>query len=257
MKTPEKPNSSAVAKKKRADMLLVERGLVESRAKAQAVILAGSVLTANGERIDKPGQLLAEDCELSLKGETLRYVSRGGLKLEAALDKFGVQPQGRICLDVGASTGGFTDCLLQRGAQKVYAVDVGYGQLAWRVRQDPRVVVIERENIRTLEATRIAEPVSLIVFDVSFISLRLVMVPALRFAAPKVIIVALVKPQFEVGKGKVGKGGIVRDEQARQDALANIIEECKALGFVDVQWMISPILGATGNQEFLLSGHRP
>lgn len=247
--------------KQRADVLVVEQGLAETRSRAQALIIAGSIVmldvTSGGERrVDKPGEMLAEGAVLRLKGEALRYVSRGGLKLEAALDEFGVAPAGRICMDVGASTGGFTDCLLQRSALKVYAVDVGTNQLAWKLRDDPRVVVIEKTNIRTLDAGMVPEPVSLTVIDVSFISLALVIPHVVRLAAPVSELVALVKPQFEVGRADVGKGGIVRDVVARDRALAEVRAMITENGYTNVATMDSPILGAKGNHEFLLHAVR-
>lgn len=253
------PESYSILKsetKRRADVLLVEQGLAETRTRAQALILAGAVVDAHAQRIDKPGAMLASSTVLRLKEQPLPYVSRGGLKLAAALQRFEVAVQGAICLDVGASTGGFTDCLLQAGAAKVYALDVGYGQLAWSLRQDPRVVVLERCNIRSAPDTLIAEPCGLMVIDVSFISLRLVLPPALRFTSADAQVVALVKPQFEVGRADIGKGGIVRDAQARQRALDEIYAEMGALGLGDLQSMESPIVGAKGNHEFLLSGRR-
>ena len=243
--------------RRRADLLVVAQGLAQSRARAQALILAGSVLEAQGQRIDKPGQLLPEDVELRLKDKPLKYVSRGGLKLEAALDAFGVDPHGRVCLDVGASTGGFTDCLLQRGARRVYAADVGYGQLAWSIRQDPRVVVIERCNIRNAAADLLPELPELVVVDVSFISLRLVLPKILELVSTTAVIVALVKPQFEVGREHVGKGGIVRNEEARRRALADIVETFTALGLDGIRSIESPIHGADGNIEYLIHGRRP
>jgi 23S rRNA (cytidine1920-2'-O)/16S rRNA (cytidine1409-2'-O)-methyltransferase len=241
--------------RQRADILVVEQGLAESRTRAQALILAGAVMAGADRKVAKPGDLLDCACELWLRGEPLPYVSRGGLKLAAALGHFEVSPAGLVCLDVGASTGGFTDCLLQRGAAKVYAVDVGYGQLAWRLRQDPRVVVIERENIRTLAKEMIPEPCRLVVIDVSFISLRIVLPAALQFAA-EARVVALVKPQFEVGRRDVGKGGIVRDPEARAACLVAIVEECGRLGLTEVRTMDSPITGAKGNHEFLLTARQ-
>lgn len=236
-------------------MLAVAQGLAPTRARAQALILAGAVMSGPDRKVLKPGDLLDSATELSLRGQPLPFVSRGGLKLAAALERFAINPTGKICLDVGASTGGFTDCLLKAGASKVYAVDVGYGQMAWEVRQDPRVVVIERENIRTLPKERIPEAAQLVVIDVSFISLALVLPPVIAFLAEGAQLAALVKPQFEVGRGAVGKGGIVRDEQARQQALEKIVATAQSLGFCDVQTMDSPILGQKGNHEFLLGAH--
>ncbi len=250
--------------KQRADILVVEQGLAETRSRAQALIIAGSIvgITASAKagpserRIDKPGEMLAVDTTLRLKGEPLKYVSRGGLKLEAALDQFSVKPEGRTCLDIGASTGGFTDCLLQRGARRVYAVDVGYNQLAYQLREDRRVVVIERANIRTLEPAQVPEPVSLVVIDVSFISLSLVVPHALRFCDTTSELIALVKPQFEVGKADVGKGGIVLDVAARDRALSEVRQMVEGLGLREIATMDSPILGAKGNHEFLLHARK-
>lgn len=241
-------------KKVRADILVVERGLAESRAKAQAMILAGQILTTDGLRIEKAGQLLSGDCPLHFKGTRLKFVSRGGLKLEGALESFGVSVEGVVCLDVGASTGGFTDCLLQRGAERVYALDVGYNQLDYRLRDDARVISMERFNVRHLSAEDLPESVAFICFDVSFISLELVLEPALRVAKPGTELVMLVKPQFEVGRDSVGKGGIVRDERARTNALEKIRVVADKLGLVELKTIESPITGTDGNVEFLLYG---
>ncbi len=239
------------AGKLRIDRLLVDRGLVESRERGQALILAGQVLV-NGQKQDKAGSLVPDDAEIRILGELHPYVSRGGLKLAEALQKFGVSAEGKLALDVGASTGGFTDCLLQHGAKKVYAVDVGYGQLAWKLRQDPRVVTIERVNIRAIEPSLVPEPVDIAVIDVSFISLEKVVPSILQFLRPGAELVALIKPQFEVGKGQVGKGGIVRDEAARNAAKLRITEFISSLGF-EVHGVIpSPITGQDGNIEFLV-----
>jgi 23S rRNA (cytidine1920-2'-O)/16S rRNA (cytidine1409-2'-O)-methyltransferase len=240
--------------KKRADVLVVERGLADTRSRAQALILAGAVMRGVDRVVDKPGDLLDEETELWLRSEPLPFVSRGGLKLQAALVDFGVDVTDLVCLDVGASTGGFTDCLLQRGARKVYAVDVGYGQIAWSLRQDPRVVVIERQNIRTMPQALVPEPCQLAVIDVSFISLKIVLPQSLRFLDKGARGVALVKPQFEVGRQDVGKGGIVRDDEARARALAEVSASAKELGLSAVRTMDSPIKGAKGNIEFLLVG---
>lgn len=238
-------------KKIRLDLLLAERGLAESREKAQAIIFAGQVLV-NGQKQDKAGTLVLEDAEIRILGETLRYVGRGGLKLEAALRELQVPVSGKIAFDVGASTGGFTDCLLQHGAQKVYAVDVGYGQLAWKLRQDPRVVVIERVNIRDMAPSLIPEPVDVAVIDVSFISLEKVIPSVLHFLKPEAAIVALIKPQFEVGREQVGKGGIVRDEAARTTVVKKVKDFIHGLG-LEVKGIIpSPITGQDGNVEFLI-----
>jgi 23S rRNA (cytidine1920-2'-O)/16S rRNA (cytidine1409-2'-O)-methyltransferase len=233
----------------RLDQLLVERGLAPSREKAQALILAGQVLL-NGQRADKPGRAVPDDSRLELL-EPPRYVSRGGLKLEAALEHFQISVGGRICLDVGSSTGGFTDCLLQHGASRVYAIDVGTGQLDWTLRNDPRVVVHERVNARYLSAREVPEPVSLAVADVSFISVTMILpaiVPLLSEGAEMVI---LVKPQFELEKHQVGKGGIIRDPALHLRACQRVEKAVDQLGF-RTAIIPSPILGAEGNQEFLL-----
>lgn len=243
--TPKKIN------KLRLDRLLVDRGLVESRERGHALILAGQVLV-NGQKVDKAGALVPEDAEIRILGEQMPYVSRGGLKLEAALKEFNVSVEGKTALDVGASTGGFTDCLLQQGAKKVYAVDVGYGQMAWKLRQDPRVALIERTNIREMDAKLIPEPVDISVIDVSFISLEKVIPSILQFLKPDAGIIALIKPQFEVGKGQVGKGGIVRDEEARRAAVERVESFFRDLGF-EVKGVIqSPITGQDGNVEYLI-----
>ena len=237
----------------RADVLVVAQGLADSAARAQALILAGQVIGAGDRRIDKPGELLDTNSILRLKDAPHPYVSRGGLKLHAALEGFKINVRDVVCMDVGASTGGFTDCLLQHGARRVYAVDVGYGQLAWALRQDPRVVVCERANIRHLSRTVIAELCHVIVLDVSFMSLTLALPSAMPFAASQAVVVALVKPQFEVDKEQVGEGGIVRDAAAQQNALAAIEQTCTTLGLQNIRTMVSPVLGAKGNREFLLT----
>ena len=237
----------------RLDQALVERGLVETRAKAQALVLAGKVFSGE-KRLDKPGTQITADMAIEVRGQPHPYVSRGGLKLERALDAFAIDPAGKVALDVGASTGGFTDVLLQRGAAKVYAVDVGHGQLAWKLRSDPRVVVLERTNIRAITGEQIADAVDLIVCDVSFIGLEKALPAALALAAPGAFLATLIKPQFEVGRGQVGKGGIVRDAALHEEVCARIAAWVDAqpgwrvLGVVD-----SPIEGADGNREFLLA----
>jgi 23S rRNA (cytidine1920-2'-O)/16S rRNA (cytidine1409-2'-O)-methyltransferase len=239
------------AGKVRLDRLLSTRGLAETREKAQAIIIAGQVLV-NGQKQDKAGTLVPEDADIRILGETLRYVSRGGLKLEAALQEFSVSAEGKTALDVGASTGGFTDCLLQHGCQKVYAVDVGYGQMAWKLRQDPRIVVVERTNIRGIDPNLVPVLIDLCVIDVSFISLEKVVPPIRKFLAPHAGIVALIKPQFEVGRDLVGKGGIVRDEAARTAAVEKVADFFRDSGF-DVKGVIpSPITGQDGNVEYLI-----
>lgn len=237
--------------KERLDKVMVSRGLVASRERARALILAGQVVVED-HRIDKAGTQIEIDAEIRLKGEDLPYVSRGGLKLERALDEFNIVVTERITLDVGASTGGFTDCLLQRGAKKVFAVDVGYGQLAWSLREDSRVVNLERCNIRHLEKDRLTEIPDLAVIDASFISLRKVLPPTLALCSENAEVVALIKPQFEVGKQYVGKGGVVKDEKLHSQVVESISRlavdlACDVLGVVD-----SPILGQKGNREFLI-----
>ena len=237
--------------KVRLDKLLVERGLAETRQKAQAMILAGEVLVEE-QKVEKSGTLVRADAPLRLLGGGIRYVGRGGLKLEAALDSFAIDVAGKVCLDVGASTGGFTDCLLQYGASRVYAVDVGVGQLDWRLRNDPRVRVREKFNARRLAPEDIGEPVDLISVDVSFISVTLILprLPALLKEDGQAVV--LVKPQFEVGRGQVGKGGIVRDPQLHSAAVEKVGAAAKSAGMVVAGQMPSPIPGSEGNQEFLL-----
>lgn len=237
--------------KKRLDQLLVERGLAESRAKAQALIRAGLVFV-DGQRRDKPGTRVPEGAEIRVVSGP-RYVSRGGEKLAAALDAFGIDPAGKVCLDVGASTGGFTDCLLQRGARKVYAVDVGKGLLHWRLRSDPRVVVREGVNARYLRREDIGEPVDLVTVDVSFISLRLVLPPLRRIVRPEGDVIVLVKPQFEAGRGKVGKGGVVRDPRVHREVVEGIARfAVDELGWAVAGALRSPLTGPAGNVEFFL-----
>ncbi|MEO8702044.1 MAG: TlyA family RNA methyltransferase [Kofleriaceae bacterium] len=237
----------------RLDKLLVDRGLVASRARASAMVMAGSVMV-RGQPETKPGTMVDVEAEITLRVEDHPYVSRGALKLVKGLDTFAIDPAGYVALDIGASTGGFTDLLLRRGATRVYAIDVGYGQLAWSIRQDPRVVVLERENIRNLELARVPEPCDLAVIDVSFISLTLVLprVAELMRAPNGKPIVALVKPQFEVGRDNVGKGGVVRDEVARRGAVTKIRDWATAHGFTTGGDVESPITGPAGNVEYLL-----
>ncbi len=235
--------------KQRLDRLLVERGLAESREKAQAVIMAGEVLV-DGQKASKPGHAVDAASLIELAGRP-PYVSRAGGKLAAALDNFGINVTGWVCLDVGSSTGGFTDCLLQRGAARVHAVDVGAGQLDWKIRNDARVVVHEGINARHLEYREIGEQADLITFDVSFISVTLILPAAVPLLRSDGRLVILIKPQFEVGKGQVGKGGIVRRPELHQAACARVEDAVKNLGF-DTSIMDSPILGAEGNKEFLL-----
>jgi 23S rRNA (cytidine1920-2'-O)/16S rRNA (cytidine1409-2'-O)-methyltransferase len=243
-------------RKARLDQALVERGLVESRTKAQALIMAGLVYSGE-RRLDKPGQTVAADTPLEVRGQDHPWVSRGGVKLAHALDHFGIDPTGAVALDIGASTGGFTDVLLTRGAAKVYAIDVGHGQLAWKLRTDPLVVVIERTNARSLTRAEIPEPVDLISCDASFIGLETVLPASLALAAPGAHLVALIKPQFEVGPGQVGKGGVVRDPALHEAVCARIAAWLAArpgwsvLGIVE-----SPITGPEGNKEFLIAARR-
>ena len=239
-----------MSQKERIDRILVDRELVASRTRAQARLMAGDVFV-DGQRVDQAGTKVPVDARIELKGEELPYVSRGGLKLEAALERFGMALEGKVAIDVGASTGGFTDCLLQRGVERVYAVDVGYGQLAWKLRQDPRVVVLERENIRHLEGEKVPEACDLAVIDCSFISLELVLPPTKRFLGEEGDVVALIKPQFEVGRDGLGKGGVVRDEEVREEAIERIISVAEKLGFAFVEGLDCPIHGPAGNIEYL------
>ena len=242
--------------KKRADQLLVDRGLVESKTKAQARIMAGQVYTET-KRIDKPGQPLAEDTPLTVKGEDHPWVSRGGLKLEKGLREFNIDPAGKVCMDVGASTGGFTDVLLTNGAAKVYAVDVGHGQLAWKIRKDERVVVMERTNARHLTTEQVPEALDMIVCDASFIGLETVLPAPMALAGPGALMVALIKPQFEVGKGRVGKGGVVREPELHQE----VCDRIETWLNEETDWAVlglteSPIKGPEGNIEFLIAARK-
>lgn len=245
--------------KKRADVLLVERGLVETRSKAQALIMAGKVYAGDHEelRLSKAGHALAEDTALVVKGQDHPWVSRGGLKLVKAIETFDLRPDGAVAMDVGSSTGGFTDVLLHHGARKVYAVDVGTNQLAWRLREDPRVVVMEQTNARHLTADMIEERPDIIVCDASFISLTKVLAAVVHLAAPGARLAALIKPQFEAGRDQVGKGGIVRDPEVHQQVCdfvrdwLNDQDGWQARNIVE-----SPITGADGNVEFLIFGQR-
>src|SRR5205809_5106779 len=244
----------------RLDKLLVERGLVSSRERAQALILAGKVLV-NGQKLEKSGNAIDSASEIRLLGEDLKYVSRGGLKLEKALDHWKINVIGKICLDVGASTGGFTDCLLQYGAARVIAVDTGHGQIDFRLRQDPRVRLLEKTNARYLTREQLGEYVDFIAMDVSFISATLVLPAVISAAFPQSPsersgrkMVVLVKPQFEAGREQVGKGGIVRDEAAQMAAVEKVRQEIVGLGCRQTDVVDSPILGAEGNREFLLYG---
>ncbi len=241
--------------RERLDRVLVMRGLVESRELASRLILAGAV-KVDGVPVNKQAKLVPIGANIELTQRRGSFVSRGGDKLAAALDAFQIDPRGRIVLDVGCSTGGFTDCLLQRGAKRVYAVDVGYGQLDWRLRQDPRVVVLERRNIRYLPPSLVPDPIDLAVVDVSFISLTLVLPCVVRFLANEASVVALVKPQFEVGRGQVGRGGIVRDDGKRRAVADKIVALAEGIGLAPLGTLDSPILGQKGNREILLGLER-
>jgi 23S rRNA (cytidine1920-2'-O)/16S rRNA (cytidine1409-2'-O)-methyltransferase len=237
--------------KERIDKLLFERGLAESRTQAQALIIAGQVLV-NQQRIDKPGQTVDPACEIRIKGEMPRYVSRGGFKLEAALRQFKINPAEKNCLDIGASTGGFTDCLLQHGAAHVWAVDVGHNQLAWKIRQDARVTVIESFNARHLAEREFDRQFDFVCIDVSFISLKMILPGVKAVLRQQGDCVALIKPQFEVGKGEVGKGGIVSDPAKHQRVISEVTDAARLLGLHPNAVIESPILGAQGNREFLI-----
>ena len=238
--------------KKRLDVLLTERMFAESRAKAQAIIMSGNVYV-DGQKADKPGTSYEESVEIEVRGAVCPYVSRGGLKLEKALRDFGVKPVDFVCSDSGASTGGFTDCLLQQGAKKVFAIDVGYGQLDWKIRSDPRVVVMERTNIRYVTPEQLGEPLDLSVIDVSFISLKIVLPTIKTLLKPTGQVLCLIKPQFEAGKDKVGKKGVVRDPATHQEVLDSFVSLAHDQGFKILGLTFSPVKGPEGNIEFL--GH--
>ena len=236
--------------KTRLDVLLVERGLLESRQKAQSTIMSGLVFV-NQQRVDKPGTAVANDAEIEVRGNVLRYVSRGGLKLEKAMATFPIDLNDAVCGDIGASTGGFTDCMLQNGASKVYAVDVGYGQLAWKLRSDPRVVCMERTNARYLDHEQIPEELDIASIDVSFISLKLILPAVCGILKNGGHVACLVKPQFEAGKEKVGKKGVVRDPAVHLEVLENFLIHAKESGFTVLDITFSPIRGPEGNIEYL------
>ena len=239
--------------KKRLDVLLVERLYAETRTKAQAIIMSGNVYV-NGQKADKPGMSFEETVDIEVRGATCPYVSRGGLKLEKALRDFGVDVNGFVCSDSGASTGGFTDCLLQQGASKVFAIDVGYGQLDWKIRSDPRVVVMERTNVRYVTPEQLGEPLDLSVIDVSFISLSIVLPVIKTFLKPESgQVLCLIKPQFEAGKEKVGKKGVVREPATHKEVLDNFVALADSLNFKILGLTFSPVKGPEGNIEFL--GH--
>ena len=238
--------------KKRLDVLLTERLYAETRSKAQAIIMSGNVYV-NGQKADKPGMSFEETVDIEVRGAVCPYVSRGGLKLEKALRDFGVKPDGFVCSDSGASTGGFTDCLLQQGAKKVFAIDVGYGQLDWKIRSDERVVVMERTNIRYVTPEDLGEPLDLSVIDVSFISLKIVLPTIKSLLKPTGQVLCLIKPQFEAGKDKVGKKGVVRDPQIHENVVRTISEFANSQKFAVLGLEHSPVKGPEGNIEFL--GH--
>ena len=236
--------------KKRLDVLLTEAALQESRQRAQAVIISGEVFV-NGQRVDKPGTAVAEDAQIEIRGGTLAYVSRGGLKLEKAMATFPIDLHGAVCADIGASTGGFTDCMLQNGAEKVYAVDVGYGQLAWKLRSDPRVVCLERTNARYLTYEQVPDELDFASVDVSFISLKLILPPLNGLLKDGGHAACLVKPQFEAGREKVGKKGVVRDPDVHLEVLEHFLDHAKESGFTVLGLTYSPIRGPEGNIEYL------
>lgn len=237
--------------KERLDILLVNRGLAPSREKAKAIIMSGNVFV-NGEREDKAGQTFDEKAEILVKGQTLKYVSRGGLKLEKAILNFGVNVTNKICMDVGSSTGGFTDCMLQNGAIKVYAVDVGHGQLDWKLRQDERVVCMEKTNIRYVTNDDIKDLIQFSSIDVSFISLTKVLLPVKNLLSNDGQIICLIKPQFEAGREKVGKKGVVREKSVHVEVIEKVIDYAKGIGFEILNLEFSPIKGPEGNIEYLL-----
>ncbi len=234
----------------RLDQLVFEKGHAESREKARAIVMSGAVYV-NGQKADKPGTSVSKDCDLEVRGTLLKYVSRGGLKLEKALSVFPVSADGKICIDCGASTGGFTDVLLQNGAVRVYSVDVGYGQLAWKLRQDPRVINLERVNLRYMQREQIPEKLDLAVMDVSFISIRLLLPVLKEFLKPDADFICLIKPQFEAGREQVGKKGVVRDSRVHRDVIETCLGAAREDGYSVLGLDYSPIRGPEGNIEFL------
>jgi 23S rRNA (cytidine1920-2'-O)/16S rRNA (cytidine1409-2'-O)-methyltransferase len=238
-------------RKERLDKLLVEKGVVQSRDRARALIMAGKV-SVEGNRIDKPGIQINTDTQLQIQGGDSSYVSRGGEKMEGALKVFGIDPKGMVVMDVGASTGGFTDCILQKGAKKVYAVDVGYGQLAWRLQKDPRVVNLERRNIRYLQREEVPEEIDMVLIDTSFISIEKFLPHLLGFLKKEGAILSLIKPQFEVEKGEVGKGGVVRDKALHEKVINRISNFSRGLRLKILGVTESPLLGPKGNKEFFI-----
>ena len=237
--------------KERLDVLLVNRGLAASREKAKAVIMAG-IVYVDGQKEDKAGATFSDAVNIEVRGNTLKYVSRGGLKLEKAMSHFGLSLEGKVCMDVGASTGGFTDCMLQNGAVKVYSIDVGHGQLDWKLRNDPRVVCMERTNIRYVTPEDIGEPASFVSIDVSFISLTKVLTPVRELLSENGEIVCLIKPQFEAGREKVGKKGVVRDPKVHLEVIRAVMDFASLIGFEILHLEFSPIKGPEGNIEYLI-----
>jgi len=240
-----------MVRKERLDKLLSEKGIAQTREKARALIMAGKV-AVEGRVIDKPGTKIDLDATIQLKGDIFPFVSRGGEKLEGALKAFGIDPKGRVVMDVGASTGGFTDCVLQKGAGKVYAVDVGYGQLAWKLQKDPRVVNLERRNVRYLRPEEVEEEIDLILIDTSFISIEKFIPHLLGFLKKGGAILSLIKPQFEVGRGEVGKGGVVKETTLHQKVIDRISNFCRGLELKVLGVTESPLLGPKGNKEFFI-----
>lgn len=240
-----------MAKKERIDKLMMEKGLVQSRERARTLIMLGRVLV-KGRTIDKPGTKVEAEAQIKLHGEDQPYVSRGGIKLDGALSAFQIAPRDMVVMDVGASTGGFTDCVLQRGARKVYAVDVGYGQLAWKLQRDPRVINLERKNIRYLKREDVPEEMDLILIDASFISIEKFLPHLLAFLKRGGEMIGLIKPQFEVGKGEVGKGGVVRDDALHQKVIERISQFSRGLRLMILGVIESPLPGAKGNKEFFI-----
>lgn len=242
--------------KERLDVLLVERGLAESREKAKVIIMSG-IVYVNNQKEDKAGSMFPADAPIEVRGATLRYVSRGGLKLEKAMQCFPIRLEGAVCMDVGASTGGFTDCMLQNGARKVYSIDVGHGQLAWKLRNDPRVVCMEKTNIRFVTPENIGEPVDFSSIDVSFISLTLVLPPVRAILKENGHIAALIKPQFEAGREKVGKKGVVRDPAVHREVIEKVWRFAVSIGLIPEGLTFSPIRGPEGNIEYLIYLEKP
>lgn len=237
--------------KQRLDILLVERGLATSREKAKAVIMAG-IVYVDGQKEDKAGSTFEETVKIEVRGNTLKYVSRGGLKLEKAMEQFDLCLNGKICMDVGASTGGFTDCMLQNGAKKVFSIDVGHGQLAWKLRNDERVVCMERTNMRYVTKEQVPDPIDFSSIDVSFISLTKILLPVKNLLISDGEVVCLIKPQFEAGREKVGKKGVVRDRKVHKEVIEMVLEYALSIGFVPIHLDFSPVKGPEGNIEYLL-----